>query len=144
MTDARVDWYEDEVMLRLEDATDDLLKQAAFQMEAHTKTNIRNNGQVDTGFMMNSVYAIYPDGSDSYDATNASGKYQNRSGDSVERNLAPRRTLEDDAGAGVAVGAEYAAYQEQQNSFLYRALEQVQEEVGGIIETVAHDNDLTE
>ena len=146
MTDqtSQVNWYEDEVMLALENATDELLQAAAFQLEAHTKVNIRSNGQIDTGFMLNSVYALYPDGSDTYDATHASGNYQNRNGDSVARGLAPRRSLEDGAGAGVAVGAEYAAYQEQQNSFLYRALEQVRDDIGGIIQQVARDNDLTE
>jgi len=38
--------------------------------------------------------------------------------------------------AGVHAAAEYAIYQEMANSFLYRALEQLQEVAGGTIQEI--------
>jgi hypothetical protein len=45
--------------------------------------------------------------------------------------------------AAVGVGASYAVYQEAQHAFLYPALDAVQREIGGIVQTVARERDLT-
>ena len=59
---ARVEWFGDDVKLKLEGATDEMIKKAAFLVEGQAKVNITVNGQVDTGFMRASVYTKLQDG----------------------------------------------------------------------------------
>ena len=59
---ARVEWFGDDVQLKLEGATDEMIKAAAFMVEGQAKVNITTNGQVDTGFMRASVYTMLQDG----------------------------------------------------------------------------------
>ena len=113
----QVDWYANDVLLAIEEATHEALLAMGFDVEGQAKINVQQNGQIDTGFMVNSVYTT--DGSESgYRAASAAAHAKNPEGE-----MAP----EADAGEGVAVavGASYAVYQEMKNSFLYRGLEQV-------------------
>jgi len=126
-----VDWYGEELMLHIKEATDVMLTTAAFAVVGQTQVNIENNKQVDTGFMKNTVYAVAPGGEKG--GIRSPGQYKSKKEDRmVSRNAAPQRSPKQD-GALVGVAAEYALYQEMRNSFLYRALEQVAGSQGGEI-----------
>ncbi len=140
MVTGKVDWYAEQVLLRVDKATDELLDKVALQVAGQAKINIRDNGQIDTGFMVNSVYTVTRKGSGYSQAlaealtqiwSKKKQKNVNHSGD-----MGPEIGLPENAKAGVAVGAEYAIYQEIKRSFLYKALEQVVPQVGGAIEKV--------
>lgn len=126
-----VDWFGDEVKLILKNATAEMIRAAAFAVEGQAKVNITTNGQVDTGFMRNSVYAAVAGGASSGGAS--SGTYTSyKEGRSVERRALPQMNPPED-GAIVAVGAEYGIYQEQERAFLYPALERVAQTMEGQI-----------
>jgi hypothetical protein len=125
--------YLERVKIKVKDATDEALAELAFQLEGHTKANIANNNQIDTGFMMNSVYTITRRDS-SYGASTATGQYRDKEGNMVERKLAPEQRLPSDAAAGVVVGASYAIYQEVRKTFLFKAAETVARQAGGTLE----------
>jgi hypothetical protein len=120
----KVDWYADDVVLVVEDATDELVSELAFYVEGEAKTG----APVDTGFMRNAIYALTPQGSRraraAAEATSA-----------AERDLAPAPGL-DEHEAAVHGAAEYTIYQEERVGFLYRALERARGVAGGLIESV--------
>lgn len=131
----KFDWYEADVLLLVEQATDAGLAAVAFQVEGQAKVNIRDNGQVDTGFMLNATYAITKGGET---PVVQDGTYPDRAGTMVERKVAgPPPALAEGASAAVYSAAEYAIYQEMGNSFLYRAAEQVAPQAGATIEAQA-------
>ena len=126
----------DHVNVVVEKATDEALAALALQIEGQTTANIANNNQIDTGFMMNSVYTISRRDS-TYKDADPTGEYRSRkTGQQVERKLAPEERLPSDAAAAVIVGAAYAIYQEVQDSFLFKAAEQVARDAEGICEPV--------
>jgi hypothetical protein len=131
----QVNWYGEDVMLRIADATQETLDELALVGEGNAKQNIVANNQVDTGFMVNSVYAITSKG---HDLSAASGEYANRSGQMVHRDAGDAQSV-DEGEAAIACAAEYAIHQEMRNSFLYRALEQLANEAGGVIERVGRE-----
>lgn len=135
MPEAVVTMHLDHVNVIVAKATEEALAKLASQIEGQTKANIADNDQIDTGFMMNSVYAISRRDS-SYTAADPSGEYRNKVGESVKRKLAPEERLPNDAAAGVIVGAVYAIYQETRDSFLFKAAEKVAGQAGGICEPV--------
>lgn len=106
-------WYGDEVKkLILNKATPEMITAAALLVEGQAKVNIRENGQIDTGFMLNSVYAVGP-GVNSYGPAVVAGK------------TAAGPASPSSGGAVVGVAAEYAIYQEERLAYLYPALETV-------------------
>lgn len=118
----KVNMHLDHVMIRVKDATDEVLHALALQVEGTTKMHIVLNDQIDTGFMLNSVYAESSKGS-TYDETWPGG---------VD-NKAPRLRLPKRFSvAAVHVSAAYAIYQEMQNSFLRVAAREVASMAGGI------------
>ncbi|NIS82588.1 MAG: hypothetical protein GTO14_20850 [Anaerolineales bacterium] len=120
----KVDWYANDVLLRVEGATDELLTQLAFYVESETK--IRMN--VDTGFMRNAVYAITP-------LANRRTQAQGEAQAVADRTMAP----DPDVGAHTAAvhgAAEYTIYQEMLNPALYPALEKARNVAPGIIREV--------
>lgn len=119
---AKINWYKEKAMLAMKDPGRKLLLAYGFQVEANAKVNITDNDQIDTGFMRNSVY-VTGAGESTYNNADASGTYTGKAGDTVQRNIAPEETPGRDS-VYVTVGAEYAIYQEMQESFLYKALEQ--------------------
>lgn len=121
-----VKWYDHEVRVKLDQAIAEMVDKAAFLVEGQTKINITDNGQVDTGFMRNSVYAVTPK-SDTYGQAHSAA-----SGAASEKNMAPKADPPRD-GAVVGVGAEYAIFQEERTPFLYPALETVVARMGGQI-----------
>lgn len=126
--------------MEIANATAETLEAAAAAIEGQTKINIRNQpsaghtGLIDTGFMVNSVYFVAKSGS-SYDKTDKSGKYKNREGQMVERNIQPKANPQGN-GALVAIGAEYAIDLEEQYQMLYGAAETVAKHMGGLVKKV--------
>ena len=112
---ANVKWYGDQVLAQVQVAGQKMADEAALQIEAQTKVEIVSNGQVDTGFMLNSTYSVTSGGS-SY----APGSHPTRSD---QRAAAAQPAPEN--GSVVGVAAEYALWQELENSFLFRAAETV-------------------
>lgn len=133
-SNVQVNWYGERVMLTVKSATRKALAELALRGAQLAIENIQANDQIDTGFMMNTVYSVTPDGSVS--PTWGPGEYLDRLGRLVSRQAAAPVTVGKDQ-AAVGCVAEYAVYQEMVNSFLYRALEQLADEAGGIISTVA-------
>lgn len=117
MTDIRVDWYAEDLLAVAAEMTQQAADELALEIEGQTKLNIRHNDQIDTGFMLNSVYTVSRT-SDTYAATQADGRYAG-----ARREKAPKLSLPADVLALVAVAAVYAVYQESDRSFLYRAAE---------------------
>jgi len=128
MSDAGVEvtMYLDHVEVVVEEATAEVLKQLAYRIVERTQGNIRSNDQIDTGYMVNSIYPIWKDGSSFLEAASAAESmpdvskkgYGSRAGRTVIN-----ETLEAGASAAVVVGANYAIYQEVQKPFLYPAAE---------------------
>ena len=131
---ADIRWYRDHVEVVVEDATEEVIKKLAMRITERAQLNIRSNDQIDTGFMVNSVYPIWRGGSDYHAArleaeqhsTGKDGRHVDHSGD-----MAPEARLRSDAMGGVVVGANYAIYQEARNAFLYPAGEAAAREFGG-------------
>lgn len=124
-----VNWYENDLLLVVENATDELLTQLAFQGEAHAKVNAPSaKPGFDTGFMRNAIYGIGPMGSHREQARAEATAV-------ADRPMASTPDLPEHT-AGIHAAAEYTIYWEMQFSFLYRAIEQLQEDAGGIIREV--------
>lgn len=137
MAKGRLTWNKAQVMLTVEKATAASIDTMALRVESEAKQNIVSNNQVDTGFMLNTVYRVSELGN-SYPATKPDGtyswhppKHDGRSGD-AERRKVPQADLPGEFLALVACGAEYAIYQELKQSFLYLALVQVAGDPGAV------------
>lgn len=113
---ANVKWYGDKILAQLKVAGQRMADEAALQIEAQASVEIVNNGQVDTGFMLNSVYSV----------TSGGSSYGPGQPSRADRDAAPARPAPE-SGAVVGVAAEYALWQELENSFLFRAAEIVAE-----------------
>lgn len=123
---AKVEMHLDHVMLRVEGATDKVLHAVALQVEGTSKRNIVSNDQVDTGFMLNSIYTESKRGS-TFGETWAG----------PEGAKAPKVQLPKlFSAAAVHVSAVYAIFQEMMNSFLRTAAEEVAGQVRGIADPV--------
>jgi hypothetical protein len=128
---AKVNLYTEKVVAVVEGATLEAMAALALQVQGQAEVNIQTNDQVDTGFMINSVYTVSPQGS-GYAAAQAKALAKNSAGQ-----MAPQVQLTPAAAAAIVAGAEYAIYQEMDRSFLYRALEMVAPKAGATIERVA-------
>jgi len=127
--------YLDHLQVVVEEATEKVLKQLGFRITERAQLNIRTNDQIDTGFMVNSIYPVWKDGS-GYGQARAEAEGQTmskRTGKQVDQseNMAPEESLVEDAVAAVVVGANYAIFQEAANPFLYPAAEAAAGEFGG-------------
>lgn len=119
-----VNWYDNDVILAVEDATDEILAQLAFFIEAEAKPLMN----VDTGFMRNATYAIAPD-------QNHRNTAEAQARARADRSLAPFPEV-GEHNAAVHSAAEYAIYQEMQNPALYTALQRAQQEAKSVIQEV--------
>ncbi len=130
--------YLDHVKAAVEGATEEVLKKLAFRIVERTQLNIRENDQIDTGFMVNSVYPVWKEGSGYEGAANEAEAHNVRKTGEVVKGIrmAPEEQLPEDAAAGVVVGANYAIYQEVLNAFLYPAAEAAAAEFGGLAEQI--------
>jgi hypothetical protein len=137
--DVEVRFYLDHVKVVVNEATEQVLNALAFRIVEGAQLNIRANDQVDTGFMVNSVYPIFKDGS-GYAAAKDEAEQQTtgRDGRTVnhEGDFAPEPALPSDAAAGVVVGAGYAIYQEVRLPFLYPAAQAAAAEFDGEAERI--------
>lgn len=124
-----VDWYEEDALFEIDQASDDIVTRIAFQVEGYAKVAAK----VDTGFMRNTIYTIPA----SYPPTDTGwedGAYESsKTGESEQRfrvdvvpKLPPRF-------AAVHAAAEYAIYREVQDHFLYNALEKAKGIAPGVI-----------
>ena len=129
-------WYGQTVSLHFDRMTRRGLTAVAAHVDGLTKLNIIANDQVDTGFMVNSVYFV-GESESTYAEANADGPYTNKAGQMVTRQLAPEAVLPDAYAALVCVGANYAIFQEMALPFLYPALLQAAAETGGILQKAA-------
>lgn len=128
--------YLDHVKVTVDDATAEVLKRLAFRIQERAGLNIRNNDQIDTGFMVNSIYTVWKDDGSDYEQARSSAEAQtvsSKSGRTVdhEGDMAPKVDLQANAAAAVVIGANYAIYQEAANPFLYPAAEAAAIEFGG-------------
>lgn len=136
MAQVEINWYENDVLLAIEDITDELLTKLAFRGEELAKKQVQANGQIDTGFMVNTIYAVAPGGQSNTGWE--SGEYESRkTGELVQRERVTGELQLEPHQAAIHCAAEYAAYQETRASFLYKAVERLQQEAGGIIQEVA-------
>ena len=126
----KVNWYENDVLLKIGDATDDVLNALALYVEGEAKVNMN----VDTGFMRNATYTILV-GGDAGTSGVESGSYTNRAGRSVQRNRVATPAVPEGASA-VHSAAEYAIFQELLNPSLYPALQKAQKVAKGVIEEI--------
>lgn len=134
--------YLEQVITQIEDANIEAVRKIVLRVQERTQMNIRANDQIDTGFMVNSVYVVLPDGSDyQMAARTADNMTINRAGESVDHagDIAPEIELQDDANGAVACAANYAIFQEQRKAFLAPAAEQTAAELGGEIVKVFRD-----
>jgi len=139
MADVEVKFYLDHVQVVVEEATEKVLKELAFRIQERAQANIRDNDQVDTGFMVNSIYPVWKDGSGYNEAQAQAEKMTtDRKGRSVDHagDMAAEENLPSDAAAGVVVGASYAIYQEAVMPFLYPAAEAAAAEFGAQAERI--------
>ena len=121
---SKVNWYANDVILRVEGASDELLTQLAFYVEGEAKTG----ATVDTGFMRNAIYAIAPGGDHrAMAAMRARGR--------ADRPLARMPQIGEHE-AAVHAAAHYTIYQEMRVGFMYRALERARDVAPGIIQSV--------
>lgn len=124
MSDAVVNWYEEDVKLSVDNATDELLTELAFYVEGEAKIPPT---PVDTGFMRNAIYAIGP-------LTSHRGRAVVEARSAADRNMASEPRI-GEREAAVHGAAEYTIYQEMRVGFMYRALEKAQQVAGGIIQS---------
>lgn len=132
MTAAIVRWHGDKVTKLVTTALVQMVNEAAALIEAQAKVNIVDNGQVDTGFMVNSVYFVSALGSN-YE------QVQSEALGRANKGFASVITPSDDLEAVVAIAAEYAAIQETRLPFLYPAAEQVAATMGAQIVQVGRE-----
>lgn len=127
MNEGEVHWDKDGVIDQLRQLGREAIARIAFFVEAEAKVNITQNDQIDTGFMLNSVYATTQE---------ESGHAQART-DAKKQN--PEGIMADeppigDADALVAVGASYAIYQEAAIPFLFPAVQRGIDQAKRLIE----------
>jgi len=140
MPDATIHFRLDHVLTTVQGASERALLALALQTEGHVKVKIRDNDQVDTGFMLNSVYSV---GNDTSGYSAAKGiadrnTKSRRTGADVDHagDMAPERRLPRDVAAAVVVGANYAIYQEVKQSFLYAGALEAAKQAEGTCEKV--------
>lgn len=136
---AKVNLYLEKVIVKVANATDESLNKIAQQISGYAKRNIRENEQIDTGYLMSSIYAVSQVGGSGYAAALAEARTKTQSSKTgktvdVSRRMAREERLPKSASAAVVVGANYAIYQELVKPFLYPAAEQGARDGGGIVE----------
>jgi len=119
MADSQVNWYENDVLLVVDEAKDELLTRLAFQGEGYAK----RDAPVDTGFMRNAIYGFGPSGSHRAEGQEMADPPK----------LGPGE-------AAIHGAANYTIYQEERVGFMYKALEQLKRIAGGVIREVGKEH----
>ena len=132
MAEGTVNWYEEDALLAIDNATDEMVTSLAFLVEGYAKVEAK----VDTGFMRNAIYTI-PAASSPRDKGPASGTFQSgKTGEMVERRRVNEVPKLPERTAAVHAAAEYTIYREMEDQFLYKALEKVRKDTPGVIRGV--------
>ena len=132
MAAGEVNWYENDAILKIDNATDELVTKLAFLVEGYAKVEAK----VDTGFMRNAIYTV-PAATAPRKTGAASGQYQSKkTGEMVERNRVNEVPKLPPLTAAVHAAAEYTIYREMEDHFLYDALVKVQQDTPGVIREV--------
>jgi hypothetical protein len=163
MADTGVHFNRRAVEEKLDEAMAQIAARIAFRLEWAAKRQIRANDQIDTSFMVNSVYSELASkarrsaASRDYETSKAAAESRSARGGhkeqgrnkkgqftkakpvELEREMAPKVELKGDELAAVAVGARYAIYQEQRKPFLFPAAEQVKGEMADIVTEVRRE-----
>lgn len=131
MPDSRVNWYENDVLLVVDNAQREMLLALAFQVEAEFKTRAR----VDTGFMRNSTYVQGAETSTFLPKTDTlrsrrTGRMEKR--ETVGRPEVPT----DDQEVIIGVAANYALYREIEDGALHQALQAASQQAPATIQEV--------
>lgn len=121
-----VDWYRNRVVAKLKDADAKVLDKLAFQTLGQARINIRENRQIDTGFMTNSGFVVSAK-RNTYLAALAAATAR------ADRQMATPPSVNTKIESAVAFGAQYAIYQEIRRSFLYQAVQDVSKSFGAIV-----------
>lgn len=124
MADCKVNWYAEDVLLLVDEATDEIVTELAFQVEGEAKVG----ATYDTGFMRNAIYAVTP-------LANRRGQAMSEARAAADRDLAPEPSI-GPGEAAVHGAAEYTIYQEMAVGFMYGALEKAKALADGIITKV--------
>ena len=115
-------WYDSNVKRTLRLAETVGLTRVALLVRRQARRNLTTNGQNDAKFLWNSIYVATPD---KVTPIPSDGKYlSTKTGRMVRRESGP--VVQPTDGAHVGAAATYALYPELENSYLYRAIEQVQ------------------
>lgn len=132
--------YLDHVLTVVREASQKALEAVALQSEGRAKVKVRDNDQIDTGFMLNAIYTVTPRGSGYAAAQSAAEEltHSRRTGQDVDHagDMAPERTLPEGVAAAVVAGANYSIYQEVRQSFLYAGAAEAAREAEGTCERV--------
>lgn len=107
----KVRWFGPRVETKVRDVSRQAMRETALHIMGQAMAEIRANGQIDTGFMLNSGYVVAKGMGDTYAEAVAAAKSR------APNTMAPRAPLKN-ADALVAFGADYAIWQELKNSFL--------------------------
>ena len=127
MADGKVHWYGERVKAILKDADDKILDQLASQTLGQARINIRENRQIDTGFMTNSGFVVSAQRNTYPQATGAALA-------AADREMAPPPPVNTKKESAVAFGAHYSIFQEMRKSFLYQAMLDTVKQFGGIVQ----------
>lgn len=131
--DGEVKFYLDKVLFKVGQAEQQSLVAIGHQIEGQAKANIVANDQVDTAFMLNAVY-VSGEGESSYNEARLAAKAMN-----PKAELAPEVEARE-GDVAVVAGANYSIFQEQQQSFLHKAAEEVAGSVAeAIVEKVGRE-----
>lgn len=114
-----VNWYENDLRIAIDNASDEFLRALALQITGEAKID----APVDTGFLRNTDYIIAPGMNTFRTQDGPEGRSTVNSAPSVGGK---------EAVAGFA--ADYAIHAEVRKPFIYPALLRVQSQAGGIIE----------
>jgi hypothetical protein len=131
-----LDWHGQRVRMVVDEAMEESIIDIALAVEGKAKSNIVANDQVDTGFLMNSIYTVARRSRNTYGSTQASGKYAGSKSAGGYRRRAPQISLPPSAIALVAAAAAYAIHVELSKSFLFKALQEVARESGSYVRKV--------
>lgn len=133
MPNAKVDFFKEDITLRADGFTQEALIALALRIEERAKVKIVQNDQVDTGAMLNGIYAAWPGGSNySLAASQAGG----RSSGGRVLNEAPQAPT-DGPSALVAGAMDYTIWQEYLRPFLYPAFVETAREAAAVIQIKA-------
>lgn len=118
---ASLKWYASNVKATFSKEAQEGLLRVGLLVRRQARRNLTENEQNDTKFLWNSIYVATPD---KVTQVAPDGRYlSTKTGKMVKRESGP--IVQPADGVHVGVAAEYGIYPELENSYLYRAIEQV-------------------